>query len=106
MKNLANGCIYTLTNAARADLKSIASYTQRRWGKAQRRIYAKQFDSAFRMLADNPETGTSCDSIKPGYRKFPTGSHVIFFREISSTEIQVVRILHKRMDVARQLKDT
>ena len=97
---------YTLTNAARADLKSIASYTQRRWGKEQRRIYSKQFDDAFNILAGNPDAGISCDSVKKGYRKFPTGSHIIFFRGISKKEIQVVRVLHKRMDVARQLRGT
>ena len=97
---------YSLTNAARADLKSIASYTQRQWGKEQRRVYSKQFDDAFLILAGNPDAGISCDSIKNGYKKFPTGSHIIFFRVISTKEIQVVRILHKRMDVARQLRGT
>ena len=97
---------YSLTKAARADLKSVAAYTQRRWGKEQRRVYSKQFDDAFLLLANNPDAGLSCDQIKPGYRKFPTGSHTIFFRIISETEIQIVRILHKRMDVARQLRGT
>ncbi len=97
---------YSLTEAARADLKSVAIYTQRRWGKEQRRIYSKQFDGAFLLLAKNPDAGLSCDHIKEGYKKFPTGSHTIFFRVISESEIQVVRILHKRMDVARQLRGT
>lgn len=96
---------YSLTNASRADLKSIATYTQQKWGKEQRKIYSKQFDDTFLVLAGNPETGISCDFIKQGYRKFSTGSHVIFFRVISEKEIRVVRILHKRMDVARQLRD-
>lgn len=94
---------FSLTQAAKADLKSIAIYTQRRWGKAQRTNYAKQFDDAFHMLADNQEAGRSCDFVKPGYRKFPNGSHVIFYRGDGETEIQIVRILHKRMDVTRQL---
>lgn len=97
---------FSLTEAARADLKSIAAYTQRRWGKEQRRIYAKQFDDAFHMLAERPEAGAACDSIKVGYRKFPNGSHVVFYRELSDTEIEVVRILHKRMDLVRQLEGT
>lgn len=97
---------YSLTNAAKADLKSIAAYTQRRWGKEQRRLYSKQFDDAFLLFANNPDTGVSCDHIKEGYRKFPTGSHIIFFRITSQSEIQIVRILHKRMDVARQLSGT
>lgn len=97
---------YSLTNAARADLKSVAVYTQRRWGKEQRRIYSKQFDDAFLLLANSPDAGLSCDHIKKGYKKFPTGTHTIFFRIISQSEIQIVRILHKRMDMARQLRGT
>ncbi len=97
---------FSLTEAAKADLKSIAAYTQRRWGREQRRIYAKQFDDAFHMLAESPESGVACDSIKVGYRKFPNGSHVIFYRYLSETEIEIVRILHKRMDLARQLEGT
>lgn len=97
---------FSLTEAAKADLKSIATYTQRRWGREQRRIYAKQFDDAFHMLAESPEAGAACDSIKVGYRKFPNGSHVIFYRYLSETEIEIVRILHKRMDLARQLEGT
>jgi toxin ParE1/3/4 len=100
------GASFSLTLSARADLKSIASYTQHRWGKQQRMLYVKQFDDAFHMLAENPETGTTCDFIKHGYRKFPNGSHVIFYRSLAAGAIQIVRILHKRMDVARQLKGT
>ena len=95
---------FFLTEAAKADLKSIAAYTQRRWGKEQRRIYAKQFDDAFHMLANTLEAGIACDVIKVGYRKFPIGSHVIFYRALFETEIEIVRILHKRMDLARQLE--
>lgn len=97
---------FSLTEAAKADLKSIAAYTQRRWGKEQRRIYAKQFDDAFRMLADTLEAGIACDVIKVGYRKFPIGSHVIFYRALSDTDMEIVRILHKRMDLGRQLEGT
>lgn len=97
---------FSLTEAAKTDLKSIAAYTQRRWGKEQRRIYAKQFDDAFHLLADTLEAGIACDMIKVGYRKFPIGSHIIFYRPLSEIEIEIVRILHKRMDLARQLEGT
>ena len=63
----------------------------------------KQFDDVFHMLAENPDTGVTCDFIKQGYRKFPNGSHVIFYRLTEIDSIQIIRILHMRMDVARQL---
>jgi toxin ParE1/3/4 len=94
---------FFLTRAAKTDLKSIAAHSQVRWGKEQRKHYLKQFDDVFHLLAENPKTGANCDSIKPGYRKFPNGSHVIFYRSINSNDILIVRILHKKMDVTPRL---
>jgi toxin ParE1/3/4 len=95
---------FSLTHKAKADLKSIAAYTQRKWGRKQRLVYIKQFDDTFRMLANTPDTGHKCDFIQAGYLKFPCISHIIFYRLISNTEIQIVRILHKRMDVKSKLE--
>lgn len=95
---------FTLTNKAKADLKSIAIYTQRKWGKNQRALYLKQFDDAFHLLADSPDAGVNCDFIKQGYRKFPNTSHVIFYRIVNDSQIEIVRILHKRMDVEINFK--
>jgi toxin ParE1/3/4 len=95
---------FTLTNKAKADLKSIAAYTQRQWGKDQRKTYVRQFDDAFYMLSETPELGNKCDFIKQGYRKFPVSSHVLFYHNINQYEIEFVRILHKRMDVKTQFE--
>src|SRR6056297_1142146 len=95
---------FSLTEAAKVDLKSIAAYTRHRWGKEQRSIYAKQFDDVFHMPADTLEAGIACDVTKVGYRKYSIGSHVIFYRALSDADIQSVRILHKRTDLARQLE--
>ena len=97
---------FTLTHKAKADLKSIAVYTQRKWGREQRLICAKQFDDTFHMLAETPDTGNKCDFIKAGYRKFPCASHIIFYKTKPGTEIKIIRILHKRMDVRSQLGST
>ncbi len=94
---------FTLTHKARADIKSIYIYTHNRWGKKQREIYAKQFDDVFHMLAENPEIGKECDYIKSGYKKFPNASHIIFYRTINNDMIEIVRILHKRIDARAQL---
>ena len=95
---------FTLTHKAKADLKSIAVYTQRKWGREQRLIYTKQFDDCFHLLAETPGAGNQCDYVKAGYRKFPCSNHLIFYRSRSKTEIEIVRILHKRMDVRAQLQ--
>ena len=89
---------FTLTIAAKNDLKDVATFTARRWGKEQRNIYLKQFDDSFWLLAENPDIGKGCDEIRNGYRKFPQGSHVIFYKQTGSQQIQIIRILHKSMD--------
>lgn len=96
---------FNLTRKAKADLKSIATYTQRKWGKEQRKIYARQFDDVFHMLSETPAAGNKCDFIRLGYRKFPVSSHIVFYHSVSQSEIEVVRILHKRMDAKIQLEN-
>lgn len=97
---------FTLTTKAKADLKSIAVYTQRKWGKEQRKIYIRLFDDTFHMLSENPEAGNKCEFIKSGYRKFPVTSHIVFYRNVSQSNVEIVRILHKHMDAKERLKNT
>lgn len=90
---------FALTQKAKADLREIAIYTEKRWGREQRNLYLQQLDEAFRLLAENPQAGKNCDDIKAGYRKFPQGSHVIFYRDGTDGVVEIVRILHESMDV-------
>ncbi|MBK5968484.1 MULTISPECIES: type II toxin-antitoxin system RelE/ParE family toxin [Thiorhodovibrio] len=89
---------FSLTHAAKNDLRGIARFTEERWGRAQRRHYLKGLDDAFRMLAASPKLGNACDQIEPGLRKYHFQSHVVFYDVISDEEIHVVRVLHKSMD--------
>ena len=93
---------FKLTNKAYDDLKSIARYTQKTWGPEQRNDYLTQMDTAFHALADNYRLGVSCDHIRNGYRKYPVGKHLIFYRIAKNTVI-INRILHQSMDLERQL---
>lgn len=94
---------FSLTEKAKDDLKQIARFTQKRWGKEQRNTYLKSLDDCFHQLSDNPATGRPCDEIKPGYYKFPTGSHVVYYRAQTEDRIEIVRVLHESMDVELQL---
>ena len=49
------------------------------------------------LVAVDPRRGEACDDIRPGYRRYLAGSHLIFFRVVSD-DIEVVRVLHQRMD--------
>lgn len=90
---------FDLTRSAQADLKSVARYTQERWGVRQRNAYLKEVDQVFRALTKNPLMGRACDDIREGYRKLPYGGHVIYYKNLSEDELLIVRILHAAMDV-------
>lgn len=94
---------FRITNKARDDLIGIARYTETTWGRDQRMLYLKRLDSCFYALAENPALGRQCDEIKQDYYKYPEGSHIIFFRLGSDGDIEIIRILHRRMDVASHL---
>lgn len=82
---------------------AIGRYTQKQWGKAQREKYLSQLVDRFETLAEQPYSGKACDEIKLGYRKALEGRHVIFYRVASDGVVEVVRVLHMRMDIRLHL---
>jgi toxin ParE1/3/4 len=91
---------YVLSPRAKSDLDGIWDYTCKNWGEQQAILYIRIIQTAIEAVASNPRLGKSCDHIREGYRKFPAGSHMLFFR-LAAGEIDVVRILHRRMDFKR-----
>ena len=53
-------------------------------------------------LAASPLIGQACDEIRPGYRKHPVGSHMLFY-VIREQAVVVLRVLHQQMDVEDKL---
>ena len=88
-----------LSQAARADLREIGAYTLQTWGKSQARRYLAALRHSFSMLANAPELGRPCDSIRPGLRRIEQGSHIVFYRQRAGA-IVISRILHRGMQAA------
>jgi toxin ParE1/3/4 len=95
--------LFRLTNKAVDDLRSIGRYTQYRWSLEQRNIYLKKLDNSFHTIAREPEIGVACDYIRKGYRKYHVGRHLVYYFQ-TETHVQIVRILHERMDVERHIE--
>ncbi len=91
--------VYRLSNKAELDLILIGRYTLKRWGVRQRNFYIKQLDACFSSIAENPLTGTACYFIAAGYRKLPQGRHVIFYKQSESGIVEIIRVLHRSMDI-------
>jgi len=93
---------FIVSPRARADIDDIWNYTVEHWGDRQAEIYLRLVKAAVEAVATDPKIGRTCDDVRRGYRKYPVGSHVLFYR-VTATAIVVVRILHRRMDVERHL---
>lgn len=93
---------YRLTPAARRDLSSIWDYTQERGDQRQAETYVNEIRAAVERIADDPGRGRTCDEIREGYRRYSIGSHLLFYVERPGG-VDVIRILHQRMDPSRHL---
>lgn len=94
---------YRLSPAAQADLGQIWDYTVERWGADQAARYTGSIRDACAELAAGRAQGRPIDDIRPGYRKHAVGAHFLFFRVGEAGSIDVIRILHRRMDVAARI---
>ncbi len=92
---------YRLSPLAQADLEDIWSYTVGRWSPEQAESYHATIIAAFEGLAAGGKHGRPVD-IRAGYLKYRVGSHLVFYR-LSEAGIDIMRILHERMDVGRHL---
>lgn len=88
-----------VTRKAHADLIAIGRFTAKEWGITRRNKYLKQLDDCFLQLSRNPELGVACNYIADGYRKFPQGSHLIFYRLNAEGIVEIIRVIHKVMDI-------
>lgn len=95
---------YLLSPAAQADLSEIWDYSARNWGREQANRYVLRIREACEALAEGRRQGRAIDDIRPGYRKLAVQSHVLFYRLTEAGLIDVVRILHQRMDMASRLR--
>jgi toxin ParE1/3/4 len=93
---------YVLSPRAQADIDEIWDYTAETWNADQAERYIRQLHQAIETVARDPRRGLACDHIRPGYRKYSVGSHVLFFR-LTDSGIDVVRVLHQRMDFPQHL---
>ncbi|MBN9221139.1 MAG: type II toxin-antitoxin system RelE/ParE family toxin [Mesorhizobium sp.] len=86
---------------AEADLEEIWLYTYRQWSLEQADRYQRDLIDTVEDLARGVKAGRRVD-VRAGYFKYPVGQHFVFFR-LSEKALDVIRVLHQRMDVERHL---
>jgi toxin ParE1/3/4 len=90
--------MYVLSEASARDIENIFERSLIDFGLAQTEQYFHTLKNCLVLLAENPGMGTAADDLQAGYRRFPHESHVIFYT-VSESDIFIVRILHKSMDI-------
>lgn len=94
---------YVLSRAAQRDLDDIWDYSAETWSPAQANRYVENIRDACEKLGTGRARGRSVDDVRPGYFKLAVKSHFLFYRVIGGDIIDIVRILHQRMDIEAHL---
>ncbi len=76
--------------------------TAKEWGIDQAHSYIDNLAAVFAALAEAPDRAPACDHIRSGYRRRNVERHAIYFRK-TAFGVDIMRILHDRMDVTRHL---
>jgi toxin ParE1/3/4 len=111
---------YRLSERAESDIASILAVSKERWGEVGKQRYAEIIVAAMRRAAADPagRATRSREDLAPGLRslhlrhasavkrmrivKRPV--HILYFRAAAPNFIEIVRVLHERMEPSRHLK--
>jgi len=89
---------YRISATTIKDLDGIWEYTFINWSKDQADRYHNLLMNEIEFVAENRTSGKSMDHIKEGYLVTYVKSHMIFFKRNEGI-VEVIRILHQKMDV-------
>ena len=94
---------YHLTNKAIEDLTEIWNYTFDEWSEKQADKYYFLLLDSCQEIAENPNFGKKYTIVADNLLGFKSNLHIIFYKVLTNTEIQIIRILHGRMDLKTKL---
>ena len=97
---------YRISRKALEDLENIWSYTYEKWSPRQADVYYHLILEEFERISLNPRSGRPMDLIKEGYRASKVKSHLIFFRVADDKIVEIIRILHERMDLRSRMNES
>ncbi|MGA2125029.1 MAG: type II toxin-antitoxin system RelE/ParE family toxin [Xanthobacteraceae bacterium] len=113
---------FRLSRLARADLAGILARSGDQWGPEMRRRYAAMIATALRQVASDPAGAATRDrsEILDGIRRFHLRHacvgdlgprvkrpvHMIFYPAIRPGLVEIVRVLHERMEPSRHISES
>jgi plasmid stabilization system protein ParE len=96
---------YLLTPSAEDDLKDIARYTLKQWGKKQSLQYAGMLERRFLEIADRSSFSRSFSERYPQIQVTRCEHHYIFYIHPEGKRPCIIAVLHERMDKLAKLEN-
>jgi toxin ParE1/3/4 len=94
---------YYLTNKAVEDLSQIWEYTFDTWSENQADQYHNSLLATCDTISQNPDLGKNYEGIAQYLFGLKINRHIIFYRKLSSEQVEITRILHERMDLKTRI---
>jgi toxin ParE1/3/4 len=94
---------YIISEKALDDLNKIWIYTAENWSVEQANRYYNLMMDEIEFALENFDTLKDFGSVRKDYRYSKVKSHLVFFKKTKNNEIEVVRVLHERMDMKNRL---
>lgn len=96
---------YILTNRAVEDISEIWHYSYQVWSEKQADTYYELLIATCREIAKKPTIGKKYSQISIEILGFPIGKHIIFYRKLETDDIEIIRILHERMNIKNRINE-
>jgi len=87
------------------DLNDIWEYSYKQWSEKQADKYYATIKLACKGIGEDPTVGREYHNIGSGLLGLKSGKHIIFYNTSSQNEVEIIRILHERMDLKNRLSE-
>ena len=96
---------YRISAKALEDLEDIWLYSYRKWSKEQADKYHRLIFEEIESIVINYDLCRSVDYIRIGYKVTKVKSHLIYFKKSNDGVIEIIRILHQKMDIENRINE-
>lgn len=87
------------------DLTAIWEYTLQEWSENQADKYYETIRAACQVIGQNPTAGKIYPEISANLLGFKSEKHILFYHLVSEDEIEIIRILHEKMDLKNRTNE-
>lgn len=96
---------YIISKKVLEDIDAIWVYTAENWSVEQANRYYNLIFDEIEYIAQNFMMAKDFGLIRKAYRYSKVKSHLVFFKKNKLNEIEVIRVLHEKMDIESRLNE-